>query len=623
MNPTVNQSQPFWLQRKRVGVMFALVLVVLIAGATGSVFEALNVVEANRSVIHTLEALNKLEKIHIELRNVESAQRAYVITSEERFLDDYRQATAILGNRLQQLRALISDNPRQRRNLDHVEPLVAQRLQMAAEVIALRQQSGFDAARQEVASGKGTQLMFAVDRSIEALIQEEIQSLHERSQASNWAAVRLLTALVVSALTALGLLVLVYLLMRRDRIQRAEAAEKLRLVVESSPTGIVLVDRSGKIALVNTETERLFGYQRAELLGKPIESLVPQRYRPQHPQFLQQYMARPEARSMGAGRDLFGLRNDGSEFPVEIGLHPVPTKDGLLVLSAIVDITERKQREEERRRFTARLEQSNRELQDFAYVSSHDLQEPLRKIQAFGDRLRSQYSAALGDEGRDYVNRMQKAATRMRTLIEDLLQFSRVTTKAQPFVSVDLNNIVAEVLDDLEVCLETSGGRVSVGRLPTIDADPLQMRQLFQNLIGNALKFRRPDAPPAIDIRAEMLGSGDGVPAEPLCEITVADNGIGFDIKYARRIFDVFQRLHERDQYEGSGIGLSICRKIAERHCGSIAAQALLGEGATFIISLPVRQTTSGIISKSPPETPPENHKEEQPCPHVEEAFSC
>ena len=244
---------------------------------------------------------------------------------------------------------------------------------------------------------------------------------------------------------------------------------------------------------------------------------------------------------------------------------------------------------------TTRLEQSNRELQDFASVASHDLQEPLRKIQAFGDRLRTRFAEPLGPDGRDYVDRMHAAAARMQTLINDLLSFSRVTTKAQPFTPVNLNDIVREVLSDLEARIESSGGRVEVGDLPTIDADPVQMRQLFQNLIANALKFRRPEAAPVVQVTAGVPTSVGMSPAAsdgeashtPRVEIRIADNGIGFEEKYLDRIFNVFQRLHGRDQYEGTGIGLAVCRKIVERHGGTITATSRPGEGATFLISLP------------------------------------
>jgi len=245
---------------------------------------------------------------------------------------------------------------------------------------------------------------------------------------------------------------------------------------------------------------------------------------------------------------------------------------------------DRKRAEEQLRIFNEKLQQSNRELQDFAYVASHDLQEPLRKVQTFSDRLGSKYAERLDETGLDYLERMRNAASRMQTLIQDLLAFSRVTTKAQPFVQVDLEQITRDVLSDLEVKIEETGAAIETRDLPKLDADPLQMRQLIQNLIGNALKFRNADATPIVKISATNgLSNGHG----PMYTITVEDNGIGFDEKYLDKIFTVFQRLHGRAEYEGSGIGLAVCRKIVERHHGSITAQSTPGQGAKFIVSLP------------------------------------
>lgn len=277
-----------------------------------------------------------------------------------------------------------------------------------------------------------------------------------------------------------------------------------------------------------------------------------------------------------------------------------------MILLAIEDITEakrdevvRKQTEQTLKLFNAKLEQSNRELQDFASVASHDLQEPLRKIQAFGDLLTKEYGQFLPETGQQYLQRMQNAAARMQTLINDLLAFSRVTTKAQPFVPVDLNQVAREVLSDLEVHLQSVQGQVTVSDLPTIEADPLQMRQLLQNLISNALKFHQPDLPPLIQIRAEMKTQPlpeSGTKDSPApCQLLVEDNGIGFEEKYLDRIFTVFQRLHYRNEYEGTGVGLAICRKIAERHGGSITARSSPGHGSTFMVILPVHQSVTLI----------------------------
>jgi signal transduction histidine kinase len=235
------------------------------------------------------------------------------------------------------------------------------------------------------------------------------------------------------------------------------------------------------------------------------------------------------------------------------------------------------------------LERSNRELEQFASVASHDLQEPLRKIQAFGDRLVQRFSNILGEQGREFVERMQHSAVRMRALIDDLLAYSRVASRGKPFEPVDLNQVAAEVVSDLEGRIDQTEGRVEVGPLPTIEGDPLQMRQLFQNLIGNALKFRNPDVAPLVLVRSES-GEENGATT---CKLSVKDNGIGFDGAYSERIFQLFQRLHGRSEFEGTGMGLAICRKIVERHGGHIMAQSQPGCGSEFVVTLPLRGQTS------------------------------
>ncbi len=253
------------------------------------------------------------------------------------------------------------------------------------------------------------------------------------------------------------------------------------------------------------------------------------------------------------------------------------------------EIAVRERAESDLKATMARLERSNQELQDFAHVASHDLQEPLRKVQAFGDRLKAKYAGALGDEGRDYLDRMQNAAARMSTLIRDLLTFSRVTTRGQPFAPVDLDAVTREVLADLEVRIEQTGGRVEARDLPTVEADAVQMRQLIQNLVSNGLKFHRPDVPPHVRVTGEILnGAGRGT---RLCRITVEDNGIGFETRFRERLFNVFQRLHTRTEFEGTGIGLAVCRKIVERHGGTIDAESRPGEGSRFFATIPMRQS--------------------------------
>jgi signal transduction histidine kinase len=233
-------------------------------------------------------------------------------------------------------------------------------------------------------------------------------------------------------------------------------------------------------------------------------------------------------------------------------------------------------------RRAAELARSNEELDSFASIASHDLQEPLRKVRTFTEQLTVLEAHHLSEKGRDYLGRTNAAAARMQNLIDDLLRFSRVSTQGRPFGRVDLAEVTQRVIDDLEQQIEDAGARVEVGPLPVITADPLQMRQLLQNLVSNAVKFHRPDVPPVIRVEATIDGSN--------LHLTVADNGIGFEPRYAARIFRIFERLHGRSSYAGTGIGLALCRKIADRHGGTIEAESELGQGATFTVTLPAAQ---------------------------------
>ena len=260
-----------------------------------------------------------------------------------------------------------------------------------------------------------------------------------------------------------------------------------------------------------------------------------------------------------------------------------------VILLAIEDVTERRLTERRLAAQRRELERSNTALQEFAFVASHDLQEPLRKILSFGERLGSSAGPLLERNARQYLDRMLSAAARMRSLISDLLAYSQVATSVEPFGTTDLAAIARDVVTDLETSISEAGGRVEVGELPVIEADALQMRRLLQNLVGNALKFRRKDAPPLVRLGASSSSEG-------ICTVTVSDNGIGFKEEHGEKIFRMFGRLHGRAQYDGSGMGLAICRKIVERHGGSLAATSTTGQGAMFIVTLPVTQAAAEYV---------------------------
>lgn len=374
-------------------------------------------------------------------------------------------------------------------------------------------------------------------------------------------------------------------------LRRAGEAERARVeqLLSAIPDAVLVVRADGTIDYANARVGEVFGWRADELVGASVETLVPAAVRGRHAGLRGSFAKEPAARAMGSGLDLRVERRDGTTFFADISLGPVTLAEAPMVVAAVRDVSERPEARRRLEDLGAALERANRELagqnaelEQFAFAASHDMQEPLRKIIAFGDRIAKGYGSALDERGRDYLARMQSAAARMQLLIDDLLRWSRLTTRAEPFTPVDLDAVMRDVLDDLEVAIEKAGATVRVGPLPTIDADAPQMRQLFQNLIGNAIKYRKEGCTPVIDVFAAPLG--DRV------RLVVRDDGIGFDPKYAERIFDVFERLHGRKEYEGTGIGLALCRKIVRRHGGEIGATSEPGEGATFTAVLPVRQ---------------------------------
>ncbi|HTB18013.1 MAG TPA: PAS domain S-box protein [Bryobacteraceae bacterium] len=352
---------------------------------------------------------------------------------------------------------------------------------------------------------------------------------------------------------------------------------------QDAPVACHEVDRDGVILCVNQAECELFGFRAEEMVGRPIWEFMASEDREKTRTGLLQRIA-DEQPLVPLEREY--KRRDGTSLIMEIHQKRIRDAAGRPtgLRTFLLDITQRKRAEMTLVEQAGKLARSNAELEQFAYVASHDLQEPLRKIQAFGDRLKTKYEAGLGPEGIDYLTRMQNAAARMQVLIQDLLSLSRVTSNPKPFTPVNLDDVIRTVVSDLEMRIQDANGRVEIGSLPVILGDRGQMAQLFQNLIGNGLKFRKPGENPLVKVqsRLQMLPSGAAG-----WQISVEDNGIGFDEKYRDRIFQIFQRLHGRNEYEGTGIGLAICRKIVDRHNGSITANSAAGQGAQFIITMP------------------------------------
>jgi len=372
-------------------------------------------------------------------------------------------------------------------------------------------------------------------------------------------------------ITVSGTLVLASVI---DITERKKAHDRFRLIVESAPNAMVLVNSEGIITLTNTQAEKLFGYTKKELTGSRLEMLIPERFRGHHPEYRKGFFGAPSTRAMGEGRDLFALKKDNSEVQVEIGLNPIETDEGLAVLASIIDITKRKEQEAIKNHMHE-LEIKNRELEQFAYIASHDLQEPLRTISNYIQVIEEDHKEGLEEEARTYLETINRSTKRMSTLVKALLGYSRLG-REKKLSWLDCNALVSEVIADLDNQIKTKYAQIQVNELPELYGYEAELRQLFQNLISNAIKFTHQE--PQIHIGCEEQ--------QDAFLFFVSDNGIGIDPKDFERIFQVFQHLHLNTEYEGYGIGLPNCKKIVEIHHGKIWVESEPGRGSTFYFTL-------------------------------------
>jgi PAS domain S-box-containing protein len=354
-----------------------------------------------------------------------------------------------------------------------------------------------------------------------------------------------------------------------------------RDVLNFTPDAIVILNVTGRIVLVNAPAEKLFGFSREELIGQTIEILLPERYRGGHVTHRTQYFSQPHTRPMGHGLELFGLRADGREFPVEISLSPLQTNEGTLVMSAIRDITERKRFQESLAERTLELEALNQELEAFSATMSHDLRAPLRYVTGYAGLLKENAWSNLDDKGRHYLEVICGSVDQMSQLMEDLLEFSRSGRTEMIKTQVALEPLVREIIEELA---EASKGRVvqwQIGSLPEISGDRVMLKQIFSDLLANALKYTRPRRVAEIQIGCQA--------AQKELVFHIRDNGVGFDPAFVHKLFGVFQRLHTTQEFEGTGLGLANVRRFVHRHGGRTWAEGAVDKGATLFFSFPMK----------------------------------
>jgi PAS domain S-box-containing protein len=603
--PPTQRIRPRFSIRRKVVLSFGLVLAMLGGIAFISLRATRAFIKNAEIVTETRKVMETAERTLRYVMEMEAGRRGFLVTGDDKMLVGYTESQRRVIENFTALKADTADTPQQTLKLTKLLELIQKSFALQRSEIEMRRTQQGKGGVELFAKGESEQAVRAIQDLLVDFNREQQALLEERADFTELVGKATTGTITFGGIFTFCALVWACVLILRDiaarrKIEAALASEHnlLRSIINTIPDHVFVKDINGRYILDNDSHRKALAHSGdADTEGRTVFDYFPQedasRYHDDDRFVMEtgeRILNREDAIKGPDGRDVW------------LQTTKVPLRDtggkivGLVGIAA--NISGRKAGEEQLRRFAAQLEQSNAELKNFASVASHDLQEPLRKIQAFGGRLRAKCAEQLGPKGLDYLERMEGAAQRMQVLIQDLLKLSRVTSRALPFEQCDLRAIAMAVLGDLEVAIEQKNARVGIGDLPVIEGDPVQMQQLFLNLLSNALKFQRPGESPVVTVSSRVFTPSEtlvtgAAAGDSVCEITVKDNGIGFDACFAEQIFVVFQRLHTRTEYEGTGIGLAVCRKITDRHGGTIVAHSEPSGGATFTITLPVKQPTT------------------------------
>jgi signal transduction histidine kinase len=568
---------------------FAFVLVITIIYLA---LQSINDLESSmHRVMRTQEVLTKFDQVLSIMKDAETGQRGFLLSGDSVFLRPYHNSQKEIYREMSQLRALVEDNEEQMTRINRLESLIWKKrvlLGMNLNQPTVNQETLFqgmlvmDSIRSEVQSSKDIEVQ---------LMKERIENLHVSRKETK-------ATIIVLSLVALALVIIPLVVSMLELRKRLVIQELLDSVLNSSLNGIqsfeAIRDLDGNIIdfrfiQANAASHQMARAYPGTMEGKTLFEVFP--YLRSNP-LVQQYKQVVDTGTL-LDMEYETHLNGYSEWYRVIA---AKLRDGFTL--TLQDITSEKKNALELQSNLVALERSNKELEQFAYVASHDLQEPLRKILVFIDRLKMRNAEQLNEEYLGYIDRISNSAKRMSDLINDLLSYSRVGSEKHEIIPVDLNQLVQEVLTDYELIIQQKSAKVEVGNLPVIEGVRVQLQQLFQNLISNSLKFIDDKRDPLVTIRSEELSDAEyrGHNTKSTgskmhwYRIYVSDNGIGFENKYTEKIFQIFQRLHGRSEFQGTGIGLAICKKIVENHHGTIDAKSDPGSGAIFIITLPVSQ---------------------------------
>ncbi len=566
-------------------------------------------------VNHSERVKQTIQDIGSSVQDARMAAIGVIATEDTTLIPIYKKYSNNLLFQLKALDSLVGKNPIQKTNLSELKVWIDQYSYLADSLLNNRSMSGIDKVRVTRLISHRATLSDSIRLHLRKMQYDENMYLtskkREREDSKAFAPITILFYTLVAAVIIGLLFNRIFDLLRKSKTFSNELQEKLGIlnieiskrqkvekallgVLNSSPNGILeficIRDENDELidfeyTMVNKQAEKMLGKKESDLIGKRLLEEYPGL---KGSNIFQLYKSVVENKNQKSVTELYTADGFDNYFHNTAIYYP----DGIVV--TFTDVTEDKIQELELFTLTEELKRSNEELERFAYVASHDLQEPLRKVRAFGDRLLSKFGEQLPDPGPDYINRMQRAAARMQVLIDDLLQFSRVSRKQKDFLPVELNEVLEDIKEDLEAVIIEKHVVIEADKLPLVYGDNTQLRQLLQNLISNSIKFAKEGIAPKITISAKKIKASsvglNNEMSESCWELKFVDNGIGFDSKYKDQIFTIFQRLHGREAYKGTGIGLAICDKIVQNHYGKIEADSELNEGSTFTVYLPTNK---------------------------------
>ncbi len=580
----------------KIVAAFVIALLALALVGAATYLNARNLLDRNSLVVHTYRVINCVDDVFGSLDEIESGARGFLLSGKSDYLQPYHAGLDTVSAKIDELRKLTADNPIQQRTIDQLQSLANRAIdRVHRQVVARQLQNGPGGPPPGI---EDKEVMDQVRFATAGMKGLEMRLLEQRNGQSAESAHRTVTNFGLLLLLAVLLLVAFYLFIRHDLAERRRtddavraSDQKFRAVMDSAPDALLITNDKGRVQMANVQAEKLFGYSRSEFTDRDLSTMLVGRVvsgdelvKEGPTDRLAEDRAFRDLRSVGAKFD--GVRKDLSSFPLDLSRSPLEVGNERLVITAIRDRTDRENAEEAMRKFSLDLARSNAELERFAYVASHDLQEPLRMVSSYTQLLSKRYKGKLDSNADEFISFAVDGASRMQKLINDLLALSRVGTQAKPSEPVDTAATLARVLSDMQPTIEAAEATVvKPDHLPTVMADGTQIHQLFQNLVGNALKFKG-EAAPRVEVAVEPVENN------AFWQFSFRDNGIGIEPQYFERIFVIFQRLHSKESYPGTGIGLAICKKIVERHGGRLWVESKVGEGTTFFFTLPAVPAT-------------------------------